>query len=499
MVELRKCLDTPAYSSYAIQDKQQQAEVDATLVIDDDLLDLDVEEPCVVCGVINNDYDVMYCDGCDGTVHIFCAGYTECPDVWYCETCLDADTGAPLVHVSRTVAPSGTASAARHTRRRGGGGRGRRAQVSEWDRVWQQVWDRLNIDLDHPFRDTQLDMHRAEDQQAGFDAWRNRLEVANRQGGANRFRDTASTLLNRRPHVQQRPPVAESPEEVKAWNAFDRAMLLSNEERPTSRRKRKSTTTSPASPRGSDVAPERKLKRPRTRRNYMAAEPGPSTLCPLQPAADQPSFLKSLLQEVEKQPAPSERSSPEGDQSGDEQLSPYVLSPASSPLNSAHASPRALSVTPPPQSNPRPSSPIAPLASVVRPRYASPTFSPTVNLTDRGRQTLRSPVEPSSPIRNSSPSSPSRNMSYSTKMEIQRMVKAALKDRYREKQITKDQYTDINRDVSRTLYDKVGGSDGLTDQEGRDKWQQYATDEVERAVEAIRIQQQGDGDLSTSS
>ena len=81
-------------------------------------------------------------------------------------------------------------------------------------------------------------------------------------------------------------------------------------------------------------------------------------------------------------------------------------------------------------------------------------------------------------------------MSYSTKTEIQRMVKAVLGPRYRNDEVTKDQYTDINRDVSRLMYDKVGDAEGLADQDGRDKWQKFATDEVERLVEAIRAEEQ---------
>jgi hypothetical protein len=81
-------------------------------------------------------------------------------------------------------------------------------------------------------------------------------------------------------------------------------------------------------------------------------------------------------------------------------------------------------------------------------------------------------------------------MSYSTKTEIQRMVKAVLGPRYRGGEINKDQYTDINRDVSRMLYDKVGDAEGLANQDGRDKWQEVASAEVERAVQTILSQEQ---------
>lgn len=479
MVELRKYLDTPTYSSYAVQEKQQEAEIDPTLIIDEDLFDL--REPCIVCNKIDTAQEEMYCDGCERTVHVFCAGYEDSPEVWYCESCLKHLDN--FTNSTQRVAPNGTQRPPRQGRR----GRRHRHHISEWDRVWQQVWHRLDLDLDFPFDDEPAEPRRTQAQLAELAAWQQRLQVANRQGGANRFRDTANTLLNQRNEIE--PP--ESREEVRAWDAFDKAKQLVVDEIPSSRRKRKSMSSSPASMRDSDVAPERKLKRPRTRRNIQTGpEPGPSTSRPPQPDPEQPSFLKSLLQEVEKQPVASEMSDPE-EHSGDEQLSPYVLSPGSSPLHSGQVSPRVASVTPPPQSRPRPSSP-TPLTSTVRPMLSSPPFSPfspAASGTERGRRRLRQPqsAQPSSPV---SPASPSRNMSYSTKTEIQRMVKAVLRPLFNAEQIDKDQYTDINRDVSRLMYEKVGDAEALADQAERDKWQQFANDEVERAVEAIRSQQQ---------
>lgn len=511
VVELRNYLDAPAHSSYAVQDKQQQADVDATLIIDDDVFE--EEEPCVVCGNISAASETMYCDSCDSTVHVFCAGYNDAPEVWYCERCLtELDSNA---FPRQTNAVRRRQNAATRQSRRG---RPRRAQGSEWDRVWQTVWHRLNLDLDFPFAEESDTTHRSPAERREFNAWQQRLQVANRQtrqGGANRFRDTASTLLHR-PVVHE----PESQEEMSAWNAFDKAKHIQEESRPASRRKRKSTTTSPASPRDGEPEPERKLKRPRTRRNHLQnIEAGPSTepstRLASQDAIPQPipqsaavaqhngeraSFLTSLLQEVEKQPVPADATTPEADNSGDEQHSPQYSSPGVSPLPSGYASPRALSVTPPPAI--RPSSP-TPLTSIVRP-LTSPTtampfspFSPaTSGKDDRGRLRGRPPQQASSPSRGQSPGSPSRNMSYSTKTEIQRMVKTALGSRYREKEITKDQYTDINRDVSRLLYEKVGDAEGLADQIEREKWQQVAIDEVQLAIDVIRSEEQLDAEVA---
>lgn len=65
------------------------------------------------------------------------------------------------------------------------------------------------------------------------------------------------------------------------------------------------------------------------------------------------------------------------------------------------------------------------------------------------------------------------------------MVKLSLGPRYRDKEITKDQYTDINRDVSRKLYDLVGDASALTNSDEREKWQSVAGEEVQKAVDAL--------------
>lgn len=74
------------------------------------------------------------------------------------------------------------------------------------------------------------------------------------------------------------------------------------------------------------------------------------------------------------------------------------------------------------------------------------------------------------------------------------MVSAALKPRYLKHEVSKDEYTDINRDVSRRLYDRVGdkGPAALADQSTREMWQKVAGDEVEGAVRALRAAEGGE-------
>jgi hypothetical protein len=70
------------------------------------------------------------------------------------------------------------------------------------------------------------------------------------------------------------------------------------------------------------------------------------------------------------------------------------------------------------------------------------------------------------------------------------MVKLALRPRFHDQEITKDQYTSINRDVSRKLYELVGNANALAAKEEREKWQSIAETWVRKAVEGLKL---GDG------
>jgi hypothetical protein len=73
-------------------------------------------------------------------------------------------------------------------------------------------------------------------------------------------------------------------------------------------------------------------------------------------------------------------------------------------------------------------------------------------------------------------------MSYEMKDQISHMVSAALKPFYHRKEVDKDRYTLINKNVSRMLYDKIWDSRGLLDQASRERWQKVAAEEVTQAV-----------------
>ena len=76
-------------------------------------------------------------------------------------------------------------------------------------------------------------------------------------------------------------------------------------------------------------------------------------------------------------------------------------------------------------------------------------------------------------------------MSLTAKEDVQKLVSSALKPHYHEHTITKDQYTAINRNVSRMLYDKIGAFEVLDDDD-KAKWEKFAGDEVIKAVNALK-------------
>ncbi len=76
-------------------------------------------------------------------------------------------------------------------------------------------------------------------------------------------------------------------------------------------------------------------------------------------------------------------------------------------------------------------------------------------------------------------------MPLSTKTDLQKMVSTALKPHYQNNSVNKDQYTDINRNVSHMLYDRYVGSHDL-DGDCREGWEKLASDEVAKAVKELK-------------
>lgn len=491
----------------------------------------------------------MYCDHCNQLYHTYCVGLQEVLiGHWFCDNC----RALRDVNPRHPCPPRGTRARPRpyHRRTRGQQRRFRaqdQATDASWTRVWQSVWDRINIDLDFPDGEevaaTAMRRHRHHNDvnRREHEAWQIRRRVAELQGGGDaRFRDTEATLLAHEhtaaaqgagsPAARTRhhpgTPEQETAEDRLAWDAFDQAREEElNPERSSrpNRRKRKSATNSPAEPQTNNS--ERRVKKPRIGPRHDQSEasdsaessrprmPIPRRVSPsirplsFEHGAVGPSFLQSLLKEVEDSTAPNHvravfyRQSPLNAPSPvSEHHSPRPSSPAMSPSPSNHSSPRAMSATPPPSYS-RPHSPVG-LSSSIQPIFSSLDWSPT-----------RSSPEPPGPVtngrssrvpagvdfvtqsaRHSSPSSRARSsessptrqrLSFNAKSDVQKLVSSALKPYYRNKTISKDEYTTINRDISRRLYDQIGDFEAL-DIEGRAKWEKIACDKVATAVAAMK-------------
>ncbi|KAI9824495.1 MAG: hypothetical protein M1819_000850 [Sarea resinae] len=509
--------------SSKVGDRTQVAEIDPSMIIDDDDFEEPDSVPCQMCGEDDNEDVLLLCDGCESACHTYCADLDSVPvGHWYCPSCQSQRALDPYPRPERARRQIHHSS----DRRTRGQQRRLRSQTqansSGWARVWQSVWDSLNFDLDFPFDDSDLirSQRRIDNEQREFREWQRRFQVAERQGGANRFRDTASALLElRAPRERPAPPEPESQDEIRAWNAFEKAKEI--EKTGPDKRKRRSTTSSPREP--VSAQPERKLKRPRTRRAADLAESssdsaaGPSGSRQASAGSSRgrrplpdgngggPSFLQSLLKEVESSAAPDESSSafrtkPMSNLNGDHSSPGMTSPPGGSPATSNYASPRALSATPPPGA--RSHSPSG-LTSKVEPMYPAVDFSPSYlppskdlpsrkeqdfqESLNRGRQgrPQAAPSPNSSPPR-SAEASPSRaSISLSAKENVQKMVSAALKPHYQKQEISKDQFTDINRSISRMLYDKIGDLSVL-DQKAKTGWEKVASDEVGKAVQGLR-------------
>ena len=476
------------------------------------------DQPCLICGEDDNEEQLLACDGCDAYYHTYCVDLDQVPiGHWYCENCeiqraiesVRPDSSNRLPQRPHNTADRRTRGQQRRLRSRN------QAHSSNWARVWQSVWDNLNLDLDFPFDEgsdaARIDRaQRAASQRRDFRQWERRFQVAERQGGANRFRDTASALLDL--HATREHPTApepESREEIRAWNAFEKAKEIELD--PNPKRKRKSATTSP-SDHEPHTEPQRPLKRPRTRRtidnvegsiNAIPEASGPTSrasgLHSVAVQGNGPSFLQSMLREIETSSAPEGVQTNPTMQIVTGQSSPQPSSPGVSPTTSNHPSPRARSTTPQPSVGTRPGSPFS-LTSKVEPIYPPAEFSPTRSPTDislvhrphnesrqsdKSRRRSRPPIQTSSPPRSKDTSPARAAMPLSTKTDLQKMVSTALTPHYQSNAVSKDQFTDINRNVSRFLYERVGDA-GSVNGDSRKIWERLANDEVSKAIESLK-------------
>jgi len=486
-------------------------------------------DACMVCDEFGDASQLMYCHSCEQLSHVFCAGLDRMPSrgAWYCQPCMEnglVESASMRRPAARGPAAwiNGRSRVPRHNR-----------APDEWVGVWQSVWNRLQFDIEFPFEDDEQSENHSEVLRRENNEWERRFALARQMGAGTRFRAAADNVHSRRRGsnrssrptnrtLHRDPPKTpkdpESQEEIRAWNQFEKAReQLAQGDVPTAPSTTSSTTSrrrgrkrksadSPASPAESEPReqqPERKLKRPRTRllidngessstaarRNTVTPNtvPAPASSPPAAQngeSSNAPGFLQTLLQEVEVDRF-AEREKEIIAPQPRRVIVERACSPTSPGLSPLYQKSLGMA-TPPPLNLTKSKSPAQ------QDEQPSPTYSPYSPANDErpGRRTIPHRVAGLSSPPRSKDSSPSRpSLSYSTKAELQRMVTAVLKPIYLKKEVTKEQYTEINRDVSRLLYEKVGeaGADALADQDTREKWQAMASTEVQSAIEARRV------------
>jgi hypothetical protein len=506
-------------STYTVEDKKQVAEFDAQAWIDDQVEEFDVT-PCPICDSADNEEVLLLCDACDAPYHTHCVGLDSVPHGhWFCMECVHEGANArsadtPVLHrpgrQPRTFAQRTQAQVRRANRR---------VASDNWHGAWNQisgrVWDALNLDLDYSDDDQSLASYRrhqrhAERERREFQQWQQRLRIAGRQGARDVFRDAVRPILTAR--EQPATPPKPTPQEEKAWEAFENAREADLNGSSSRKRKARSITRSPVE---QSAEPERKLKRPKTRR--VVNRPGSSSEASssnrrnsnlpssttqgaegnMRDSTNAPSFLSSLLKEVEM-------STTTDDEGGQPLYGTSAASPSiehSSPATSSYSTPRAMSITPPPYRVKRPGSPL-PLTSRVEPIFPPADYSPNRSPLEHNHHSegdRSGPISPpaseirqprprrqQSPLPRSQEASPTRaNMSIEAKEGISKIVRTALEPHYKKPAgITKEQYSNINRVVSHMLYEKIPDP-GALDENEKSIWEKIATAEVTKAVESL--------------
>ncbi|KAK1828462.1 hypothetical protein QBC39DRAFT_152533 [Podospora conica] len=526
-------------SSRKVEDKKQVADFDLQIWLDENPDEEEIQIPCPVCNLADQEDVLLLCDGCDTPYHTHCIGLNSVPrGTWYCMECVTAleesATSPPTGRTLQTPNRSNYAPRTQATLRRAR----RRARSDEWQGAWGRIagriWDAINLDLDYQddedpvvFEGFRRSQQIREQERIEHERWQQRLNIASRMGARDVFARNIPSVMSRIVPRPRTPEQQEAPEVRMAWGALDKARELES-------RKRKSRSRS-AEP-NEHHEPERKLKRPRTRRlPTLPAQPtnsgesasapanaGPASHQPDQPTtapnpgaphADEaaPSFLSSLLKEVEMS-APSNGTAVE-------EL--YGVIPGAHDIVSSpvHSPSRAASSTPPPNQAARPSSPVMTLSSMIAPIYPPANFSPTRSSSpnkhtrstspSKAREAGSSPDnsdterrgrgrQPPAEVRQPRPRraqpiivarsevSPARSpLPLEIKESISSIVRSVLKPHWKSNRLTAEQFSTINRDISRKIYEQVQDP-SVAGNDLRQSWESLATKEVARAMADLK-------------
>ncbi|KAF8455394.1 hypothetical protein BGX38DRAFT_1267317 [Terfezia claveryi] len=478
-VKLSNTLLGVQIGEYEVEDRVQRPDNEQTF-FDEDLFD--EATPCLLCNEATHEEFMLLCDGCDGPFHTFCCELEEVPSgTWYCPFCLNLET-EPSTSAEGTTGRRGRSRAGGSNQRSSRNSETRRARPrrrtqrnvsaasrirytndghGNWARVWQDVWSHLNRDMDR--------VQGEQDAEAtALREWSRRAEIAQAQGdGYSGFTAAAPSIIGIRwSRPRERVPVDSpaSPEAIAAWGAFDEFRRQeARSEQSTSRKRRTSKVSTPSPKATQDTTePERKHKRPRTRPSSTFIHPpthGPSPVsgpCTSSANTEQrTSVFGSWLSKLDGA-GTLDASSLERSDHGSP---PLVASPAPrvSSTSPTATSPKARATLPfvlpssPPWS--RPHSPVTASTPPDSRRYSLPASS-------SGGPS--SPIQPThshrliSPENSPRPSPTHLNLSMKSKEEIQAMVRAALWPHYKAKKVNTEQYTEINKAVSRYLYQVVG-------------------------------------------
>lgn len=540
----------PTISEYEVKDKKQIADFDPLAWIEEQEQEELIDRPCPICGTQDDEDQLLLCDSCDAPYHTYCVNLDNVPEGhWFCMEC-DPHEGGNIqaaaaaeseIHDESTILPHRLRPAAVPTRRHRTlaqlrqSRRGGRVRATAWEGAWNQIANRVHeatgFDLDYEgqdelqqYRQAQAAHSRSAAEEREAREWAQRMRIADRQGAGRQFANN----LRSRPAPAYQPP-QESEAERRAWAAYERAR---QEQIPggTSPSKKRKATESPREQQGQPEQPERKLKRPRTRRNRPQENAGSSsehnteavatngraashtstprrspsrTTAPAAApaaAAPAPSFLSSLLKEVEES-AKGEHNDSDTPFTNGGATSPGIehSSPILSPSPSAYSTPRPLSLTPPPgrSVSPRQTS----LSSIVEPIYPIPNpadYSPNRPTSQRSPATpphtngLRHPQPLPGRAHHALSGSPSNRPSAldglsgdeveKRKDGVKAMVRHALDLNWKSR-LTKEQYSTTVRKVSRKLVERMPDPEFIG---GREKlrWEGIMRKECDDCVRA---------------